>query len=671
MVEVRCSWWKAQADSWQPAAVTPLISETGLGLATNEERGRWVSGVVTERRAAGLTRTVIFDPYPEAQRNGLVDADFLIEISAPGKSLSTYVVHLTADNTDVVYLTDWSNVLQKDLISTSPATGKWMLSDDPSGAAKTNRVQCSAGTPVPALTYPLNLKGNYALYVSTDPNIGPISLRLSGDERSEKISSSAYEREKLWRWTSMDREHLVVKQAHYYTGYTASSLNYVKLVPLSRKSWDNLKAEYAGKHDKFYGAYFEPYSWAFYNDVKENYQHREPLTAYQEGMVDLIDVGCGRFGAKSVFETRKADQLIYSTEGDPIEGQIPVTDNVGRMQQYTNTLETELKYASELGMGAHAQFGATACYPGTALESAFSKAHPDWRRNDSLLLSVPGVRKYMLDVYREALEVGAPGVSIDFCRYPDGIDSVDDCTKFMRDLRKVADEFGRARGKHVTILVRFPSTGTRKWQCFDYRTWAREGLVDYLCPSNLQGVYQFFDIKPYLNAVKGTKCKLTPEMDGCEWGPVPPGVMYWRAKQLYDAGADGVYIYQADGIINNTWLRRVMSRLGSSEAIDRWLRKDADMRSHCSKGIYLLKPADGRAYGFYDRAQIWVEGVDVREMETYMDGKLVGRMSAPPYLLGTDGYESDKVVPVGDHKLLVRVKDGAGWLEQEFAITGQ
>jgi hypothetical protein len=668
-VEVACTWSDVGKSERHPARVTPLISETGMALAPNSERDRWIIGKVTERRAAGMERTVIFDPYPDAQKNGLVDVDFHIDIrSSTGESLSSQTVRIKADNTDVIYLTDWSKVFQKSMVTTTPTDGKWLIGKDASG---NDFLSCKGGAPIAALTYPLSIEGAYAVFVATDPGAGSIALRLSGDERTERLSSSLYEKEILWRWTRMDNQHLVIKQNHYFTGYSDSSLQYVKLVPISKRVEANLNKRFSGKHDKFLAAYFEPYSWAFYNDIKENYQHREPLTAYQEAGVDLIDVSCGRFGCKAVFEGRIADQLIYSTEGDPIDGKVPVTDNVGRMQQYTNTLRTEIKYAKELGIGINAQFGATACYPGTPLEGDFSKAHPNWRRDDSLLLSVPEVRHYMARVYRELLGLGAPGISIDFCRYPDGVDSAADVTALLRELRAVADEFGKIRGRRVPILIRFPSTGTRRWKYFDYRTWAREGLVDYLCPSNIQGVYQFFDVKPYLQAVKGTKCKLTPEIDAIGWGPVSPGGLLQRAKQLYDAGADGVYIYQADGIINGSALRRYISLLRSTEAIDRWLKDDADNRPHCSKGIYISKPEDGRAYGFWERAQIWVEGIKAVEVETYLDGKLVGKLSAPPYLLGTDGYDSDKVVPTGEHTLLVRVKDGNGWLEQKFTITGQ
>ena len=66
-----------------------------------------------------------------------------------------------------------------------------------------------------------------------------------------------------------------------------------------------------------------------------------------------------------------------------------------------------------------------------------------------------------------------------------------------------------------------------------------------------------------------------------------PGPYLWRVKKLYDAGADGLYVHQADARV-----------------------------------------------------------------------------------LGSEEYDSDGVIPPGKHTLLVRAKDGDGWLEQTFTIVG-
>lgn len=675
--EVSVEWANPGTGGWRPACVWPLLSETGMNLAREEDWRAWTrEGRIVERRAAGLERTAVFNPYPEAQRDGRVDVEVRVTIrGAGGAVLAEDLGRAQADNADVVYLEDWSRVMQAGVVAVDPAADAagWAFRTSAGEASLGNDLAGNSAPELPLtqLTFPLDLRGTYALYVVTDPAKGAMRLRLTGDERSDLPASRFPREEVFWRWTRMDRQHLVLAQPHYYKGYVPAQIDYVKLVPLSDGPAAELEARYGGAPDKVVGGYWEPYSWAFYDNVQSPLQHREPLDAFAEACISIVDTQINRFGMKSVFETRTSDQLIYSTIGDPVAGDNqPLTDNVGRMQQYTNTLDATLRYTRELGLRAHANFGASNCYPGSPLQGDFSKAHPDWMRGSALRYEVPEVRAYVLAMYREALEIGAPGLSLDFCRYPETVDSVETGNAIMRELRGLANEFADARGGRVPILVRFPGTGVRRAEFFDYATWAREGWVDYLCPSNIQGRHHHIDMTPYLAAVQGTKCMLLPCIDGLEWGVPTPGPFLWRVQQLYDLGVPGVYVYQADGrILGRPGDRRCMRMLASSAAVRQFWAEDAALRPQRSKGIYLSRPADpGPAYHGWERIRIWVEGVPFGPLETYIDGQLVGAMAGPPYLVGTEDYASDGVLPAGTHELTVRVRDGDDWLEQHFTI---
>lgn len=681
VVTVHCTWSPVDREEWHSAKVTPFLSETALRMATSQDWTAWHNeGRITERRAAGLNRTVEFNPYPDAQQDGRVDIRFRIAIHGGGGAvLSEETVSVQCDNADVVFIEDWSKITTADGIATEDAPSdqlwSWRTGQDASaGVTFGNALYGNAGpdNALPPLSYPLDLKGSYAIFVCTSPSIGAIKLRLTGDERSDSLASSRPGEEVLWRWARMDRQHLVLSQPHHYTGYTPGHIDYVKLVPLSDDVASGLDAQYGGVTDKVVAGYFEPYSWAFVEDVQHPLQHREPLTAFAEARIPIVDIQIGRFGMKVVYETRLSDQLLHATIGDPI-GTVsqPKTDNVGQMQQYTNTLDAELRYARELGLNARANFGASNCYPGSPLQGDFSKEHPEWMRKSALRFEVPEVRAYALSLYREALEIGAKAVSIDFCRYPETIDSVETCNTFLKDLRALADEFSPVDGKPVTILVRFPGTGVRRSEFFDFATWAREGWVDYLCPSNIQGRHMNIDMAPYFQAVKGTRCTLLPATDGLSWGLPFPGPFLARVAQLYDQGAPGVYVYQADArVLGRPEDRRAMRLLASSEAVrGRWYRENA-LRPNRSKGIYITTPHQIEGYNIWERIRIWTEGVPMGVLEVYLDGALVNRVDGPPYLVGTEDYDSDTVIPSGDHELRIRARDGDGWLEQTFAIKG-
>jgi hypothetical protein len=456
---VLCLWSTPGNNNWTPANASPLISETASRLEPNTI---WLEhssqGRIIERRAAGLMRTVIFNPYPEAQQGGRVDVDFLVLLeNEKGADLAEHRIHLKADNSDVLYVEDWSKIFQHDAlaIDAEPDGAQWVWKTDQTsddGVSHGNALYGDAGTdiPLPQLSYPLDLKGWYAIMVNVS---GAIRLRLTGDERSDGLATRRGE-EVLWRWAKMDRQNLVLKQPHRYTGYSPASIDYVKFVPLTQELLDELNAPYEADHDKFVASYWEPYSYAFHDRVVDSLWHREYLSAYREAQVDLIDMQIGRMGMKVVYESRLTDNLYYATRGDPI-GKVehPQTDNVGRMQQFTNTLETSIRHAAELDVPLHANFGASNSYPGSPLQGDISKLHPEWLRGSALRYEVPEVREYALSLYREALEIGAKGISLDFCRYPETIDKAETCNIFMKDLRALAEEFGKQRGEHIPILV--------------------------------------------------------------------------------------------------------------------------------------------------------------------------------------------------------------------------
>lgn len=677
LVTVVCTWSAPGANEWKKADVMPLVSETAYNMATGEQWKQWhAEGRIVERRAAGLHRTVVFNPYPDALVDGRVNVDFRIELRGPNdEALGEAQTTIESDHRDVRYIEDWSHVIQRELVSTEakPWTYRADYPDD-DGVSLGNALEGFLGheQELPPLTYPLDLKGHYAIFLCTNPAKGAIRLRLSGDEWAEQLGSRYPREEVLWRWARMDRQHLVLRQTHNYTGWQRAHVDYVKLAPLTDAQVSELEARFGGAPDRLVAGYWEPYSWAFWDNVTETTQHRGPLTAFAEARMNIVDTQIGRFGMKSVFETRATDQLLRSTIGDPIGDVVqPKTDNVGRMQQFTNTLDATIRYCRDLDLVPHANFGATNCYPGTPLQGDFSIQHPDWVRGHALKYEVPEVRAYILALYREALEIGAPAISIDFCRYPEGVDTAETCTSFLRELRALADKFGAVRSGRVPILIRFPGTGVRMAERFDYAAWVKEGLIDYLCPSNIQGRHMHIDMTPYFEVTKGTSCTLLPCLDALTWGLPFPGPFLWRASQLYNQGAKGLYIYQADGrILGLPSDRRHMRMLANSEAVARFWRDDAADRPKRSKGIYITQPHEFGKYHGWERIRIWTEGVPLGAVETFLDDALVTRVEGPPYLVGTEDSASDGVIPQGEHVLHVRARDGEGWLEQTFTITG-
>ena len=244
----------------------------------------------------------------------------------------------------------------------------------------------------------------------------------------------------------------------------------------------------------------------------------------------------------------------------------------------------------------------------------------------------------------------------------------------------LADEFSAKRGKHVPILVQFPANGVLppeqfrrgSWDLFDYALWARRGWVDYLCPSNDDERHLHFDVQPYLEAVKGTKARLLPNVTAAAL--TRPGLWLWRIKQLYEAGTPGIYIYQSDQCVLGSDVDRRSARLVASSAdLKHWWQEDARLRPQRSKGIYITRPSrPERGWRPRERVRVWLEGIEMGEVEIYLNSKLCNRHSGPPYLLGTEDRQSDGIIPSNrSSELRIRARDGNGWLEETFVIQGE
>lgn len=673
-IRVVCSWSLPDQNQWQKAKVFPLLSETAWFMLAPEQWSAWrQNGAVTERNAAGLIRTIIFDPYPEAQIDGIVNVDFKITLKdTAGSCLAVYQTRIRADNSDVVYIEDWTKCFQTNSIvsgrTAEPNERKWSFQTNLDRATATfgHRLfgQSLPDIPLVDLTYPLDLKGPYAIYVNAP---GGVHIRLTGDDSDMSMSNPFPGKEKLWKWAKMDHQHFVIHQNCDYTGCRPTSIDYVKLVPLTDQQVTQLEAPYKGRRDKIVIDYWEPYSWAFHHGINQPLDHLKPLLAYKDAGVDIVEFQIGRFGMKAVYESRIMEQLIYETWGDPI-GSVdhPATNNVGAMQQYTNTLDATLRYCRMLDLTASASFGASNCYKGKPLQGRFSKDHPEWMRGSRLRYEVPEVRQFALDCYRECLEIGARHLGLDFCRYPTTIDVPETANIFLRDLRRLADDWGQKHNTKIPILVRFPVMQYKDGPLFDYATWARNDWVDIIVPSKLGDRFYTFDVTGYIAAVRGTDCKVMPCV-GYDLRAI--GLALHRARDLYRMGAHGVYFYQGWAPASPDVVRN-LPLFGSTQAIERWWQNDAKKRSRYSKGIYIF-PTKMVRHKLWrqNRVRVWLDGIEWGEVEIYLDDELVNTYDHPPYTMGVEGHEWDERLTKAPHTIRIKARDGKDrWLEQSFIL---
>jgi hypothetical protein len=501
--------------------------------------------------------------------------------------------------------------------------------------------------------------------------VGQIQLRLSGDLFFQRFVDND-EREAFWRVAKLDGENLIVNEPWgvVHTSTARARMNYVRFVPITKELYEKVTAPQRLRRDKVVDTYFEPYSWAAYTNVSPAGCLSEPIAAYAQAKVDMIDTQMGRLGMTPVYPSLVEKPLTGDTITDaPPGGKSPTNSDVWRLAAYHWPWVGFERYAKGFDLSIAANFGAGVAYPGSPLESPYFKAHPEWMRDKTFpLYKYPQVREHFLAQYREMLDRGARNLSIDFCRYPFVVDGAGQATTFLQELRKLADGYSVEGQKRVTIGVRFPVPGNKGEEGFYHpEQWVEQKLVDDLMPSGVVGGLSFFDISPYVKMTRGTGVKCLPNVEAQAEGPAWPGQVLHRVAQLYDQGADGIYIYQADARIVGTmssgqvWENRTfISKLGSTRGVRSMVDDFKQADPQRGTDIYLFYPGPYQS----SRVRIWVDGGQPEEIHAYMNGKEAPVIGGTGMLsIGLEGAQNN--YPVGQTEFKVRAKINGKWLTRK------
>jgi len=203
---------------------------------------------------------------------------------------------------------------------------------------------------------------------------------------------------------------------------------------------------------------------------------------------------------------------------------------------------------------------------------SLNKEHPEYRIPGTVLLDFKHkeVRDFKLAIFREVVEAGMDGISMDFVVYPPFFEKPD-CeimTQFIRDCRKMLDEVGAAQGRRLEIMVRVPCEDALE-RGLDWKRWMQEGIVDIVVVSHPRNEAHTFDINidEFVAMGRKTGCKVY----GCirpygGWpGPTDPQpgdekthpkrfgkpktreMYYAQALMFHRAGADGIQMAMSGG----------------------------------------------------------------------------------------------------------------------------
>ena len=514
---------------------------------------------------------------------------------------------------------DLSRCLPGGALSRSFEKNRWQLIDYESvDGVKGTMASAKPEDLCQELTLPLEATGLHRIDLGINytkapypewPASGQLEVKLTGEtafrrvaaecgSESQEIYKAIYEA--YWKTADMTGKSLLFRQPE--TGRSnISNLSYVRLVPLSqqeerewRESWPT---ETTRKLAVLFctgmmsggtsgGAMFHPTNQQWFED------QFAPFAASDFKLF--------------VFEALRGNYCLYHTK----IGDVGTEDNrwqddwIDPLASFTQLAHSHgLKICASLRMVGPQ-------YPTNRSPIAWARhywKHPEWTKLDrkgipvsNWSLAYAGARQYWLSLLRETLEYGTDGIqlhlnrSTPFVLYEEpvvrsfqeqhGEDPrklpADDprwlahcagyLTRFVREVRALVDEKpGRQLG--VTVYgenpknSRDPDLQLKHCVC-DVETWLRERLVDYVMPSP----YIDVSLLKAWRALAGDRVHLWPDL----MPRIQPPEGYVRlAKRYYDAGADGLCLWDGDCRPPHISQWAVVQTLGHKHLLNRLVRE--------------------------------------------------------------------------------------------------
>ena len=196
--------------------------------------------------------------------------------------------------------------------------------------------------------------------------------------------------------------------------------------------------------------------------------------------------------------------------------------------------------------------------------NGIAKKHPEWALfGGAYDYALAPVRQAMLDFNQEVLDgYDVDGLEYDYMRWchmfkpGEGKKNAHLLNEFTRKTRKQLDAASKRRGCGRLLLgVRVPQTLEEcEYLGLDVATWIREGLVDYVVPSDFMHSDSNMKVEDFVKLAKGAHCKVYPAIhprisqDGPNEHHRVMTLSNFQAavQNFYGFGADGISPYNYD-----------------------------------------------------------------------------------------------------------------------------
>lgn len=277
---------------------------------------------------------------------------------------------------------------------------------------------------------------------------------------------------------------------------------------------------------------------------------RKAMLAFRDTQVAVME-WCVIAGSRANYPSKVTEILGTGMTEFPRRGDKLANETLQRMADAgEHTLKILADACHETGIACYASLRMNGDYSANWMgegipnlfNSTFWRKHPELRITDAkgkagarLSFAFQEVREFKLSILREVVEQDIDGINLDFQRHPTffgfekpmadafkakyGVEAstvrqddprwfplrYEQMTRFVRDVRRLLDEAGQRKGRHLGLSVRIDWQKYPTWGC-DIGTWLKEGMLDYLVVGQYGlGGYDF-DIAPFVKMAHGSGC---------------------------------------------------------------------------------------------------------------------------------------------------------------------
>jgi len=221
-----------------------------------------------------------------------------------------------------------------------------------------------------------------------------------------------------------------------------------------------------------------------------------------------------------------------------------------------------LAAAKRRGLEALLTFRMNDAHGNDFLRTKFWTDHPKMRLGGggALDFAHAEVRNYVFGLIHEAVQrYDCDGIELDFQRFPTFFNSgtteerTAKTNSLVKRVRKMLDEEGKKRKRHLVLAARIPSDygrmppsydTSRKIGC-DPAAWAKNGWVDFLTVAEFLHVRYDLPIAPWKKLI--SEVPIYGSIECAEGGPeknyLTPEKYRRAARHLWEDGADGIYLF--------------------------------------------------------------------------------------------------------------------------------